>query len=288
MKNSHNKRKKLLAAYKRSNEFSYASDCQLNFYDLVYVLKNFQDDEFIHCPHTDALIVFTDSKSPLKYFNIQNEAQLSSGKLSATETIPTNYHITPFMLGDLIYTERKHTTPTAIIVNPIQFGDEKLETATLFQDFCFAPIKDPLTSKMMMTDPEEALALFAMRDEDLFRIGVEAVFHIIGQKYLPMDESERKDALLEKIIDLKTTIPRVPIRRGCGTFYCVLLNLENEMEELAFIRDYKTFDQYSDVIFVTSRLKIFTGQLEEIEFDGQQIDTILLPLIEWQRKKCQE
>ena len=77
--------------------------------------------------------------------------------------------------------------------------------------------------------------------------------------------------------------PRVPIRRGSGSFLGILLNLENDLEERAFIRDYPMFDEYSDSIFVTSQLKILSGTLEEIHYNGDQIDTIFGPLIRWQK-----
>ena len=62
-----------------------------------------------------------------------------------------------------------------------------------------------------------------------------------------------------------------------------LLNLENDLEERAFIRDYSMFDDYSDSIFVTSKLKMLSGNLEEIHYDGNSIDTIFGPIINWQR-----
>ena len=77
--------------------------------------------------------------------------------------------------------------------------------------------------------------------------------------------------------------PRVPIKKGSGSFLAVLLNLENDLEERAFIRDYSMFDDYSDSIFVTSKLKMLSGNLEEIHYDGNSIDTIFGPIINWQR-----
>ncbi len=57
------------------------------------------------------------------------------------------------------------------------------------------------------------------------------------------------------------------------------------MEESAFIRSYKTFDTYADVIFVNSNLELLTGDLTPIPYDGNQIDTIFAPIIYWQKSQ---
>jgi hypothetical protein len=39
---------------------------------------------------------------------------------------------------------------------------------------------------------------------------------------------------------------------------------------------------------VTSKLKLYSGALEEIHFNGQKIDTIFKPLISWQASRQRE
>lgn len=180
-----------------------------------------------------------------------------------------------FMLGDFIRTIADEKKPQVALVNPREdlSADEVL----------FAPCFDPLTQKYMMTHPDDGVALLAIRSEDQSRYGIEMVFHVLNHKAL-IEEREQREALLQrKIRELSFFVPRVPIKKGSGSFYCVLLNLENSMEETAFIRQYKTFDDYSDVIFVTSELKILTGELDSIAYDGEQIDTIFTPVIGWQQ-----
>ncbi len=180
-----------------------------------------------------------------------------------------------FMLGDLIRAVADDKKPQVILINP---------TSELSADeVLFAPCFDPLTQKYMMTDPEDGVALLAIRPEDQARYGIEMVFHVLNHKTLIEDREQREALLQQKIRELSFFVPRVPIKKGSGSFYCVLLNLENSMEETAFIREYKTFDDYSDVIFVTSDLKILTGELDSISYDGDQIDTIFTPVIGWQQ-----
>ena len=180
-----------------------------------------------------------------------------------------------FMLGDLVRVVADDKRAQVLLVNPREdlTADEVL----------FAPCFDPLTHKYMMTDPEDGVALLAIRPEDQDRYGIEMVFHVLNHKTLSEESESREAELQQKIRELSFFVPRVPIRKGSGSFYCVLLNLENSMEETAFIRQYKTFDEHSDVIFVTSELKILTGSLDAIPYDGERIDTIFTPVIKWQQ-----
>lgn len=181
-----------------------------------------------------------------------------------------------FMLGDLIKAVADEKRPQVLLINPDKDYNK-------VQEVLFAPCFDPLTQKYMMTDPDDGVALLAIRPEDQDRYGIQMVFHVLNHKTLPERADERERELKKKISELSFFVPRVPIRKGSGSFYCVLLNLENSMEETAFIRQYKTFDTHSDVIFVTSELKILTGELDAIPYDGEHIDTIFTPVIKWQQ-----
>lgn len=188
--------------------------------------------------------------------------------------------LTTFMLGDLVRDLTNKKEPAPIMVNPIKKNEN-----FLCEEVLFAPIFDPLTKKLMITDPKEALALLAINPKDQERFGIEIIFHMVMGQELPEDRETRELILKDKIDQLNFMVSRVPIKRGSGSIYCVLLNLDNVMEEMAFIRNYQTFDSYADVIFVTSDLKLLTGNMESINYDGEKIDTIFGPIIEWQKKK---
>lgn len=195
------------------------------------------------------------------------------------ETLPTK----TIMLGELIDDLKDRSEPAAIKINPIKTAASSGEEFHLAEEFVFAPLYDNFTSKFMVTDPEEARALLAINPEDEERFGINFVFYMITNKDLPQEREEREPLLQEKIKELAFMAPRIPMKRGSGTFFCVLLNLENEMEESAFIRTYKTFDPYADVLFVNSNLEIRTGDLIKVPYNGEKIDTIFLPMIEWQK-----
>ena len=189
------------------------------------------------------------------------------------------------MLGELIHTLRSESKPAAIKVNPIlvEMGNEG--ALYLSEEVLIAPIYDEVTKKLLISDPAEARALMAINCDDMERFGIEFVFYMINDRALPDEKEERQNILKNKIEEMAFVIPRVPIKKGSGSFLGILLNLENELEEIAFIRDYQTFDAYSDPIFVTSSLKMLTGKLQEVHYNGERIDTIFMPLIQWQNRK---
>lgn len=187
-----------------------------------------------------------------------------------------------FMLGDVVNSLCDKTRPMSLKINPILVEDGNTQRYVA-EDIVIIPLFDQVTQKYLICDPEDALALLAISPEDQNRLGMELVFYSITNKFLPEEKEQREALLKEKIDELAFLCSRIPMRKGSGTFICVLLNLENSMEEAAFIRDYKTFDSHTDLIFVTSELDILTGELERIPYDGNSIDTIFMPLIRWQR-----
>ncbi len=188
-----------------------------------------------------------------------------------------------YMLGDLAYHHRAGNEIIPIKFNSERVTDRESKTEILLaEEIIFCPIYDSFSKKYLMSDPEEAKALFALDYKDQRRYGIEVVFHFIHHQGLAENLTERKEELKEKIEELAFFCPRVPIKKGSGSFYCVLLNLENTMEELAFVRNYGTLDPFTDTVFVDSALSLMAGNLQLIPYDGQQIDSIFKPLIHWQ------
>lgn len=199
---------------------------------------------------------------------------------------PEGTHLKMMMLGELSQTLSHNNKETSIKINPILIALAKgMDPLVYAEEVLFAPQRDKFTGKLLLTDPEDAKALLAVNPEDQKRFGIELAFYMLTTRDLPEDREEREGMLKERIEELSFKAPRIPMMKGSGTFLAVLLNLENELEEQAFIRDYPMFDQYSDIIFVTSSLKMMTGRLEEVHYNGAKIDTIFAPMIEWQKNK---
>ena len=162
--------------------------------------------------------------------------------------------------------------------------DPRLEEGQLFCDnVLFSPLFDSFTQKSLMTNPGDAKALLALNAKDEKRFGMELTFYVVTNHQLAESGELRQKQLKEKIEELAFTAPRIPMRKGSGCFLIVIINLENEFEENAFIRDYQMFDEHSNVLFVTSSLRFLDGHFNEIHYNGEQIDTIFGPMVNWQK-----
>jgi len=261
---------------------------ELNYYDLVEVLVDKEGEPLLYeTVKTDELnnasyIIFT---QPQFVSRLNRPYALDEITLGKFETHNELSLITKkFMLGDLIKKNKTKKFLQSIKVNPVFHTDVNTgDNVLLCEDVVVGPIFDPLTKKLMVTDPEEGLALLAIHPADEARMGMELVFYCITNRTLPDSGEDRAEALQERIEQLSFISSKVPIKRGSGSVFVAVLNLDNPIEEAAFIRSYKTFDNHSDIIFVTSALKILTGEMEEIPYNGDSIDTIFMPIINWQR-----
>jgi hypothetical protein len=262
----------------------------LSYYDLISVLVNTDGEPIAlreNKEDTDSYMAFTEEHLLNRISDAYSEEEIL--KASYSDLCLPQHHLRTFMVGDLIKYLSTNSKVKSIKLNPVLFKSDNFDKNLYFcEDVIFAPIFDSITEKYMMTDPDQALALLSIKPQDMERFGIEITFHAITNSDLSEEKESRQASIKEKIEQLSFYVPRIPIKRGSASIYCVILNLENEMEETAFIRDYKTFDKHSDVIFLNSNLEIKTGQLEQIVYDGEMIDTIFTPIIEWQRKKHQD
>lgn len=201
-----------------------------------------------------------------------------------TSTLTDELHTTPMMLGTFIYSICGKKEIGSILINP---RTEKLGQISYlgFDEVLFSPIKDEFTKHYMMTSPDEAKSLLALSPIDRERFGFEVVFYVVTNQSISCERQLREEELQLKIRELAFLAPRTPLKKGSGSFLAIIVNLENKMEESAFIRTYKTYEPYADVIFVTSDLEIKTGDFQSIEYNGNHIDTIFSPLIQWQQNK---
>ncbi|MBC96654.1 MAG: hypothetical protein CME63_02825 [Halobacteriovoraceae bacterium] len=256
----------------------------LNSYQLVHVLVGENGQPIIEKQNendTDSYLVFTEPTLATRLERVlkKEEVEERSIKLQAPQR-----NLKLMMLGHLIEKLKDAGAGTTVKVNPLYVeAGEGMKPFLYAEEVLFAPQFDEVTQKYLLSDPDDAKALLAIRPEDEKRFGIEIIYYLITTRGLPEDQEEKENFLRDRIEELAFMAPRVPIRRGSGSFLGILLNLENDLEERAFIRDYPMFDEYSDSIFVTSQLKILSGTLEEIHYNGDQIDTIFGPLIRWQK-----
>ncbi|EPZ51975.1 hypothetical protein M902_2086 [Bacteriovorax sp. BAL6_X] len=154
-----------------------------------------------------------------------------------------------------------------------------------FEEFIFVPPYDKLTCQYILSPRDETISLLSIDNESHRFMGVEATFFSITNKTMVTFGQGQRDEYLNNLIEnLSFIIPRIPQRRGSANIICLLLNLENSIEEKAFVRDYPTFEGYTEVLFVNSNLELLTGNLTRIEYDGASLEGIYLPLIERAKK----
>jgi hypothetical protein len=257
--------------WKELKNFNHKKEVCPSFYDIVYLIYQ-EDGSVFNLQLNSKLkipVIFTDTSKIGNMFDPQ------------INYIPSNLKYRPIMVGELIELFEKEKFPTPIIINPYKKGPDVYE----FDNTLFLPIKDPHTKKLLLTDPEEARALYAINPVDQKRFGIEFVFYIQTQTDLPTDGLERSSVLKEKIEFLSYLVPRTPVRRGSSSFFVIILDLENDMEETAFIRPYKTMDSYTNLIFLDSHYNLKTGELENIPYLSQTVDELFNGLIKWDHIK---
>lgn len=251
---------------------------KLSYYQLIYLLVDEENNPFkLHLDgenkRVSGYLVFNSNSSAQRFMKDSSE----------------KVKIKNIMLGNFISQLENENAPSFLKVNPI-LNTQSTETGLKYfcEEIIFAPILDPHTKKLMMTDPEDAKALYAINPKEQERFGVETVFHIITEKDLPLDPDQREIILKEKIKDLAFMCPRVPVKKGSASFYVIILSLGNEMEETAFIRSYNTFDTYIRVIFLNSNLKLTNGDLDSIPYDNRSVEAIFTSLVHWENQKLRD
>lgn len=268
-------RKQLLSNHINDYKNSYKS---LSSYDVVHVLVDSNGKPSLtksHDKEVETYFIFTDSSLARRVqgtFDLTKFSELSEPLGEAAVT-------THMMLGEFVTAIKESGKNSPIKVNAFNTKDY----GYLCEEVLFTPILDSTTGKSLMTDPSEAKALLAIDPKDEKRFGIELTFYLMTNLNVPESLEERQSYLKDKIDELSFIAPRIPMLMGSGSFLVVILNLENEIEEQAFIRDYKMFDDYCNVLFVTSSLRLLTGNLEQIHYNGEQIDMIFQPMINWQK-----
>lgn len=261
-------------------------DRELSSYQLIHVLVDDDGKPISYRSHSEepkTYIVFTQPSLIERFENAVSLEEIYSESVKGSLDRPKS-HTKMMMIGELIETLKDSDGPTPIKINPVLTNLSGSDTPFLLcEEVLFAPAFDKFTKKSLLTDPADAKALLAVDHLDEKRFGIELTFYMITNNGLALEGEERRQSIREKIDELAFVAPRVPMKKGSGTFLIVILNLEDEIEEQAFIRDYKMFDSYSNVLFVTSSLRLLTGQLDEVHYNGESIDTIFYPMIEWQK-----
>lgn len=232
----------------------------LSFYDIIYSIEEdgFHKERIAELD-VEVTTAFTSKEKALEY---------------AQGNGIDEKNVVAIMLGKLIQ-ESSHDEYVQVI--GLNYKESK------FSDFIFVPFYDKLTKQYLISPTDDAIALLSIDQKSHRHMGVQATFFSINNKFLPEESQERTELLSEIVDDLAFILPRISQPKGSANILCLLLNLENDVEERAFIRKYETLDEYTEVLFVTSDLKLQTGALEEIAYDGTHLEGIYTPIIKRQK-----
>ena len=217
-------------------EYHFSKD-KLSYYSLIWVLVD-QKEKPLLVTLTDDVegyLIFTESSLIERYKSPQTLETLS--QVNKAHSFKEYPELRSMMLGHLVSIVKDQKSFKNIFVNPV-----KVQKEHFYEKLVLSPIYDPTTQKDLLSDPSDATALFAISPEDQKRYGIEVVYYLITNRTLSEDSEQRQTELKEKIDELSFCLPKVPIKKGSGTFVAIILNLDNVLEERAFIREYKTFD----------------------------------------------
>ena len=243
-------------------------------YDVIEVVMDEQGKPFVD--KDGACHILTDVNKLSRLCQVHSLEQI--GKKAERTLINSKLSLSTYMLGEFIDSLKNNKHPTPIKINPIAIGSID---NFLCEEILFAPIYDSYTQKYLMSSPKDARALLAMNPKDQRRWGLKIVFQTVTNTEMPLDPEMREEFLKTKIKESHFVIPRVPLPKGSASIYCLILNLENPIEEMAFIRDYKSYDSHTKVLYVNSNLEIITGDFKKVPYFNGDIDEIFGNLVSW-------
>lgn len=252
----------------------------LSNYDVVEVVMNESGEPFVDKDGACHILTNPEKISGLAQIHSLEQVGRKNDRLMMN----TKLSLRTFMLGQFMETLKFNKYPTPVKVNPIVVGSID---NFLCEEVLFAPIFDKYTQKYLMSSPNEARALLAMKPSDQQRWGLKIVFHTVTNTDMPLDPDKRELFLRNKIQESHFVIPRVPIEKGSASIYCLILNLENPIEEMAFIRNYRSFDPYTKILYVNSNLEMITGDFKKVPYFNGDIDEIFGNLLAWYKSSEQ-
>ena len=233
----------------------------LSYYSIVYVITNNATGEI--------------------YLN--NETQNSLGVFVYTalpKQANSKFNFAEYTIGELSQRLSRNTKPTFIKVNSPSIEDGVINPC---EEIIYCPLMDKMSQQLTITSLDQTLPLMAIDSKKVQTMNFEAIYGFFRDAELPKDRGERTQHIFKMIEFIKFATKRTPIKFGSSSIICIFLDFDDPIEENQFIQDYELFDNYSNVIFVNSQLEIINSYRQKIAYDGDKMETILLPIINWQK-----
>ena len=237
----------------------------LSYYSVVYALTKKSGEIFLTTEANGSYTAFA--------FTSQDHFQKT-----CSEHLD-DYTLMEYTVGELSNSLEHESNITLIKINADSINANEIN---ICDQIIISPIKDKLSGQRTITEGDKTLPLVALDRNKVQKMGFEAVYGFFRQEELRSDDSRTED-ILQMIDFIEFTAKRTPIKFGSSSIVCLFLDFENPIEENQFIREYQLMDSFSNVLFVNSNLELINSYKQRIQYDGDQMQTILMPIIEWQR-----
>ena len=238
----------------------------LSYYSIIFVPVD-QDEniQFLEEVNgTKTFPVFTDRPNSNKFEKFKFYTEYTLGELCSD--IQQNYQNSGYM--------------QLIKINPQTVEKNKINPC---EEIIFCPMIDSKTNQLTITSLDKTLPLMALDQSKIKKMGFEAVYGFFRDGELSNKPELRTQSIFEMIDFLNFVLKRTPLKFGSSSIFCLFLDFENPIEENQFIQDYKLLDTYSNVLYVNSNLDLINSYRQKISYEGDQMETILLPIINWQQ-----
>lgn len=236
---------------------------------------------FLNLSYYTIVYVLADDKNKILITSESEHSQTAFAYTEAPQSNLDDKSFVEFTLGELSQQLSTNKLVTFIKVNPLS---TTAQTINPCEEIIYCPLRDKMSKQMTITSLHHTLPLLAIDHKKVSTMNFEGIYGFFRDSDLPSDPEERTTHILRMIDFLQFTIARTPIKFGSSSVMCIFLDFDNPIEENQFIQDYELMDSYSNVIFVNSHLEIINSYKQKIEYDGDKMETILLPIINWQKK----
>mgnify|MGYP001292829562 CR=1 FL=1 len=233
----------------------------LSYYTVVNVLLD---------RSSKAIITVNETGNSITAFAYTEKPELTDNNLITEE----------YSIGELTSLLSSNKVTTFVKINPHSYNADTINTC---EDVIYCPLLDKTSKQLTITSLNQTLPLIAINHSKVKLMNFEAVYGFFRESDLPNDREGRTECILKMINFIKLAAKKTPIKFGSSSVICVFLDFEDPIEENQFIQNYDLMDSYTNIIFVNSQLEIINTYRQKIKYDGDKIETILLPIIEWQK-----
>jgi len=237
--------------------------------------------EYLNLSYYSIVYVQVHSSTKDFYQIFETEGALTTFAFTAQPTSENKEFIfEEYTIGELSLILSQNKIAQLIKINPVTHDQHKINQC---EEIIFCPLKDMNSKQLTFTALDQTLPLMAIDQKKVHSMSFEAVYGFFRDSDFPTDSVARTNHIFKMIHFIEFALKRIPLKFGSSSVICIFLDFDNPIEENQFIQDYELLDTYSNVIFVNNNLEIVNTYRQKIEYNGDKMETILMPIINWQK-----